>query len=310
MITKRNLSPLRVVQYTAKPMAWAASWALLAPVTFEVTGDQRLVLPFAPVAALGAALAIFIAFRNNTAFGRWNEARVAWQTVLVSSRVLGRQIVAATENAIRTGTAEERVARGFARECLHRQIAYTYLLADRVRLASRWERVVRLLPGKEWSETRGAANAPNQLLLRQSHRIKDGIREGILGQFDPIALEPQFAALQSAQGVMERIKHTPTPRQYDYFTRRFIQLFAALVPFAVLSVTAGPIWWATPLSLALSGEFIVMAVVGAANDEPFEGRVTDVPMEAVCIEVERDLKEMLGEADLPPVPNPLDGYLW
>lgn len=310
MITKRNLSPVRVVQYTARPMAWAALCSVLAPAVFELTGDDRIVLPFAPVAALGAALAIFIAFRNNASFARWNEARAAWQSVLVASRVLGRQVIASAENAVAAGTAEAGAARDFAREVLHRQIAYAHVLSGSARPDIQWERITRLLPEGEFAELRRAAAPGNILLLRQSNRLKDGIRAGILGQFDPIALEPQVAALQAAQGVIERIKHTPTPRQYDYFTRRFIQLFAAVAPFAMLSLTAANIWWAAPLSLMLSSVFIVMAVVGAANDEPFANKVTDVPINAICIEVERDLKEMLGGQDLPPVPQPVNGYLW
>lgn len=88
MIVKRNLNPRRVLEYIAAPMAWAALWAIAALVAFTVTDDRRLILPFPAVATLGAALAIFVAFRNNSAFARWNEARSAWQTVLVASRTL------------------------------------------------------------------------------------------------------------------------------------------------------------------------------------------------------------------------------
>lgn len=310
MIVKRNLSPRRVVAYTAGPLAWASAWAIAVPALYAATGASWLALPFAPVAALGAALAIFIAFRNNTAFNRWNEARSAWQAILVSSRVLARQVVAATENAVAAGQAEREEARALARELVSRQIAFAYLVAGRVRPEPDWARIANLLGGEERETLRGAANPPNLLLQRQSVRIKDGIRSGALGQFDPISLEPQLAALSTAQGTVERIKHTPTPRQYDYFTRRFVQLFAALAPFAAVGLVPDALWWAPPLSLVLAGVFVIMAVTGSANDDPFEGRVTDVPIGAICAEVERDLREQLGEADLPPLPGPAAGYLW
>ena len=104
MIINRNLRPVQVLRYTAGPVAWAAAWAVAVPAAFAITGASWLLVPFAPVGALGAALAIFIAFRNNTAFGRWNEARSAWQGVLVASRAFSRQILAAANNAIETGT--------------------------------------------------------------------------------------------------------------------------------------------------------------------------------------------------------------
>jgi ion channel-forming bestrophin family protein len=310
MIVKHNLSPLKVLQYVAVPLGWAALWAVAAPVLYEITDDSRLVVPFAPVGALGGALAIFIAFRNNTAFGRWNEARVAWQNVMVASRVLTRQVVASTHSSAAAGTATEEVANGFARESATRLIAFAIVLMGHVRANTDWDRVVGLIGVQETQRLRGSANAPNMVLTQQSVRIKDAIRDGVLGQFDPISMEPQMAALNGAAGVIERIKHTPTPRQYDYFTRRFVELFSVLVPFGLLSLVPNAIWWVVPLSLVLSGVYIIMAVTGQANDEPFEGRFTDVPMAALCRDIERDLLEQLGDTTLPPRMEPVDGYLW
>jgi putative membrane protein len=310
VIVKENLSPTRIVQYTARPLAWAAMWAIAAPALYELTDDERLVLPFAPVATLGAALAIFIAFRNNTSFGRWNEARAAWQSVLVACRVLARQLLAATENAVASGSAERTAANSFARETVLRLSAFAYLLAGRVRAPVDWARTRQLVDAEEAAVLERADNAPNVLLARQSARIKDGIRAGVLGQFDPISLEPQLAALSAAQGTIERLKWTPTPRQYGYFTRRFVELFALVVPFGLLSLFPTAIWWTTPLALVLSGTFVVMAVTGAANDEPFAGRVTDVPIATIAAEIEHDLRELLGDATPPAIPQPVDGYLW
>jgi putative membrane protein len=308
MIIKRNLSPVQVLRYTAGPLTWAVGWSLAVPVLFAVTGADWLALPFAPIGALGAALAIFIAFRNNTAFGRWNEARSAWQGILVAGRISSRQILAAADNAVAAGT-DAAVAAAMARELVLRLAAFGYLLGQQVRPRG-MVHLDGLLAADEIAAAAASSNPANAVLARQSVRIKDAIRAGVLGQFDPISLEPQFAALSAAQGVIERIRTTPTPRQYDYFTRRFVLLFAALVPFGVLSLVPGAIWWTVPLSLALSGVFIVMAVVGSANDEPFTGKVTDVPVAALCRELERDVRSMLGEKDLPPAAEPINGYLW
>jgi putative membrane protein len=310
MIVKRSLSPRRVVEYTARPMAWVLAWGVAAPLLYELTDDERLVLPFAPVGALAAALAILIAFRNNTAFSRWNEARSAWQSIVVACRALMRQIGAATENAATSGAVEREAADGFMRESALRLAAFAHVLSGSVRPPVDWGHVASLVESQELERLRSAANPATACLARQSVRIKDAIREGALGQFDPISLEPQLVALGSAQGVVERIKHTPTPRQYDYFTRRILEVFAVLAPFGILSLVPEAIWWTVPLAVVLSGVFVVLAVTGAANDDPFENRVTDVPLATICAELERDLRALVGERDLPPVPQPVDGYLW
>jgi putative membrane protein len=313
VIVRRNLRPWQIVRYTSGPMGWGLTWSVGATVLFAVTDDERLILPFAPVAALGGALAIFVAFRNNTAFARWNEARGAWQQVLVASRILARQVLAAADDAVAAGRVDDPTAAACARDVVLRFVAHAHLLAARVRPGGHGDHEVRarrFLTEEDHRLLLGAVNPPSVLLTRQAMALKAGIRAGVLGQFDPIAIEPQLAALQTAQGTMERIHGTPTPRQYEYFTRRFVQLFAALVPFAAIGLVPEQLGWAVPISLILSGVFVMMAVTGSANDEPFAGAVTDVPVTAVCAELERDLLELLGEVDLPPAPVPVDGFLW
>lgn len=309
MIVKRSLSPGKVLAYTRGPMAWTLTWALAATALAAVLGASAVAIPFAPVGALGAALAIFVAFRNNTAFARWNEARAAWQAVLVACRSIGRQVLAATDNAAASGTASPEDADRVTRDLIGRLVAFAHALAHQVRPHPDDLSVVPHVSADEWATVAAAANPAHQLLVRQSVAIKAAIRTGTLGQFDPISLEPQMAALASAQGTLERLATTPTPRQYDYFTRIFVLAYAALVPFGLLSLLPDSPWLAVPLALLLAGVFVVMAVVGAANDEPMAGAVTDVPIHAICREVERDAADALN-LERPPALQPVNGYLW
>lgn len=68
-------------------------------------------------------------------------------------------------------------------------------------------------------------------------------------------------------------------------------------------------WLVIPLTGAIAFLFTTIERTGAVNEEPFENRITDVPLLFYCREIERDLKELLGE----PLPSPVevkDGYLW
>jgi len=65
-------------------------------------------------------------------------------------------------------------------------------------------------------------------------QIYEGMSDGTLGGFDSFQMEgalAQFAALQSS---CERIKDTPLPRAYDFFTRVFVWVFISLLPFFLL----------------------------------------------------------------------------
>jgi putative membrane protein len=50
--------------------------------------------------------------------------------------------------------------------------------------------------------------------------------------------------------------------------------------------------------------------VGEVNEDPFENRITDIPMTSMCNTIERDLKEMLGEPGIPPKLEPEKGFLF
>lgn len=297
MIVKRNLSTRRVLQYTAGPLGWATVWAVAAPLAFTLTDSPRLVLPFPVVATLGAALAIFVAFRNNSAFARWNEARAAWQTVLVASRTLTRQVIASTRYAAASGNITADEANETQRRISTLLVEFAWSLAAATR------------PTRRPSTSHSTDRRPDLVLVDIASEIKDGIRTGALGQFDPISTEPQLVALNTAHGTIERIATTPTLRQYDYFTRRLIGLFAVVTPFALLGLVE-EVWIVTPLALVLVGTFIVLAVTGSANDEPFAGRVTDVPIDTICTQLEHDVLTAVGHLDPPSLLQPVDGYLW
>jgi putative membrane protein len=310
VIVKQNLSPLKVVQYTHRPMLWAAAWAVVIPTAHAVTGWSWLQVPFAPVGAMVAALAIFVAFRNNAAFARWSEARASWQSLLVAVRVLARQVIASAGAAVESGAVDRDTARSYEEPLVRRLIAVAHCAAAPVRGTSAWDAAEPHLPREEAAAARASTDPVTTLLLREGRQIKAGIRAGVLGQFDPIAMEPQLAAINAAAGVMERIRTTPTPRQYDYFTRRFVALLAVVLPMGLLSLLPDNPVAAGALALLLSGMFIVMSVTGAANDEPFAGLVTDVPVTAIARQVERDLLDLLGSRNVPPPLAPVGGYLW
>ncbi len=46
------------------------------------TQIATIAIPISIVGILGSALAIFIAFRNNTAYSRWWEARTVWGNII------------------------------------------------------------------------------------------------------------------------------------------------------------------------------------------------------------------------------------
>jgi putative membrane protein len=313
VIVKRSLKPARTLSYTWKELLFVGIVATAACVLRIERGEPLVALPFGPLGVLGTALAILLGFRNNTGYARWWEARTIWAQIASSSRSLARQLSSSIDSAGKLGkggSAEALAA--YRREQLHRLIAFAHALRLQLRRQDDWDRLAPLLPAADLARIRTAVNKPNAILQLLSDRVKDGVREEKLGQFDPVSLEPGLTALQTAQAGCEKIKGTPMLRQYEYFARWFLWTFLVLLPSSLLALfpADGSRWLTLPLSLAIGFVYAITAKTGQVTEDPFENRIHDVPMTSICNAIERDLRDQLGEAELPPATEPVEGYLY
>lgn len=310
MILRRIFNPVKILGY----LWFELVTAVIAAGTVYILNERAMVaaLPFSIAAILGSALAIFVAFRNNSAYARWWEARTIWGGIINNSRIFARQIIANADHAVAAGKADPELVEAYKRELVYRQIAFAHALRLHLRGQQHSGEYRHLVSAEEFDALQNGHNVPNLLLQTQGGRIKEGVRTEMLGPFDNISLEPTLSGLNNFQGSCERIKNTPLLRQYDFFTRLFLLAFILLLPFCLIGDFAkmeiGPLM--PFVSVLISFVFATMGKVGEVNEDPFENRITDVPLTAMCNTIERDLKEMLGETGLPPKLLPENGYLF
>jgi putative membrane protein len=69
------------------------------------------------------------------------------------------------------------------------------------------------------------------------------------------------------------------------------------------------VWLTVPFSALVTWVFILMEMIGDFSENPFEGTYNDVPITSISRTIEIDLKEMLGEKEVPPALQPIDGML-
>lgn len=315
MIVKRNFHPLKVWAYIKNQILFVLIWSFLVWLLFYLTEVKAMALNFTPIGILGSALAIFVAFRNNSAYGRWWEARTLWGGIVNSSRVLARLIITFTDSHSHQEDYEKDRSERFKKSLIYKQIAWVHAMRLHLRNQNSWEEIEPFLRQRELEKVLSKEHKPNAIHLLMGKQIYEAMANGTLGGFDSFQMEGQLLALTNYQGGAERIKNTPLPRQYDFFTRVFVILFALLLPFGLLGFfTAENLiyfsWLIIPLSVMIAGVFIIMERTGAANEDPFENKITDVALTSICSTIERNLKEMLDEKDLPKKLEPIEGYLF
>ncbi len=311
MILKRNFNPIKVIQYVKVELAVAI---IITIVVFLLHKQSitTIALPFSISAILGSALAIFIAFRNNSSYGRWWEARTLWGGIVNSSRVLARLIITFTDSHAHQPNHNKERSEQFKKDMIYKTIAWVHALRLHLRKQNNWHELKPLLNEQEFALLENAQNKPNYLHLLMGKKIYEAMANGTLGGFDSFQMEGQLLALANYQGGCERIKNTPLLRQYDYFTRVFLYTFIMLLPFSLIGdfTKMNIAYLMIPVSVIISFVFAVIGKVGEVNEDPFENRITDVPLSALCNTIERDLREMLGDRNLPKKLEPENGYLF
>lgn len=157
------------------------------------------------------------------------------------------------------------------------------------------------------------SNVATQIIVEQSRDLRELLDQGLIEEFRNMELEKLLVDLYAQQGKCERIKNFPNPRQFGTLNLMFTKLFISLVPFGMLGEFAklgdGFIWLTVPFSALVAWVFNMMEKIGESTENPFEGSANDVPITAMTRTIEIDLREMLGEMDIPPPLQPQNHIL-
>jgi ion channel-forming bestrophin family protein len=305
---------------------------------YEWLGWKFLSIPFLPVATIGTAVAFYVGFKNNNSYDRLWEGRRIWGSILNVSRAWAALVLGVVGRPL--GERDPETVRAEVRRLIYRQIAWVNALRIQLRqrpaphrrdpldlLHISWVRhqgvedglpqdiapmVHKFAPADE-SGVLTHSNVAAHLLREQADEIARLKREGWIDDFEHSDLMRHVTECYNQQGAAERIKSFPFPRQYAIFSGAFVKLFIFLIPFGLIREMAqlgrGASWLVIPFSVLIAWVFYTMEQVGDSSEDPFEGGGNDVPLSAICRNIEVDLREMLGETELPPRLQPVENVL-
>jgi len=181
--------------------------------------------------------------------------------------------------------------------------------------------LAKYLPDVELTQILAAVNKPTQIMGLQSKSIKGLLASQAIGLTQFVDMQRSIKDFLLQQGRCERIKDFPYPRQFATINSFFIKLFYFLLPFGLLRefdrlnesvagvIKGHMVWLVIPFSVLISWMYVSLERVGESTESPFEGSANDVPISQMCRTAERDLREMLGETDVPPPLEPVNNIV-
>jgi putative membrane protein len=257
--------------------------------------------PLAIVAVLGTVIGLLLAFRTNSSYDRWWEARTLWGAIVNDSRTWARQLLEFTPSENLDEAKKEKL-----KTMAYRQIAWCYALSRSLRKQKPDHELSCFLDSTEINRYGASHNVPNDLLLTQAGELQKLYRDGSLELFQFIELEKTLTRLTDSMGGCERIKNTKFPESYSLLVHLLIYVFVLFLPFGLVEV---PALGLVVTSLFLAFSFLLIERVSVYLQDPFSNRSSDTPMLALSRTIEINIKQMLGDDEIPDPHKPVNGVL-
>lgn len=334
MYIKRNISWNIILRFAWKNLLFFTLWSAFVFSLYYFAHWKFLDIPFEPLGVIGIAVSFYLGFKNAQSYDRFWEGRKIWGGIVNYSRTWANNVLNLVEN---DSEAQQTL--------IYRHLAWINALRIQLRQPSSFsikenrsvEKIFErhgernpictgldpFLSAEEDEDLENRKNVATHLIKNQGAHLKKLLSEGKITEFDKQIFHGNLEEMYNLQGRCERIKNTPFPRQYSYFSTIFTWIFLLLLPFGLLSIFEAEInelrtkihqqlflGLMVPFSVLISWIFITMEKVGSNSEDPFEGRINDVPMTALCRTIEIDLRDMLNEDNLPEKVQPKDNVLY
>ncbi len=297
-----------------------------------------MIIPWEPISLVGIATAFYLGFKNNSSYERLWEARKIWGGIVNTSRTFTVSIRDLVNNEESKQAISEEELHHIHKRIVHRHVAWLRAMALELREDRAWEHktetdekfrkvlgiktrdikfesIEGYLSGEEYQYLMKKGNKSSHILSLQSKDLAVLKAAGYINSYEHMTLQGMIEEMYTLQGKSERIKNFPFPRQYTTANYYIVWIFILLLPFSILKIFDDlphehMIWLAIPFAVLVSWVFWFMESIGEYSENPFEGLYNDVPITALSVSIERDIRQMLDEddADLPDPIEPLTDF--
>lgn len=266
-----------VMVYNGSVMGYQDFYGLQQPPLFESNLLPPLTLPLTPFTLTSSSLGLLVAFRSNTAYSRWDEARKNWGKNINHTRDLIRKANAYYD---RTGVSDEKRKADLERVAL---CTWAFVRSMKRHLSPEDEdeaqfkaELYERLPKTQAAKVIAAAHRPNRALYDLSLAIEN-LPMHFMRKNE---MHASLTIFEDNLGSSERLLTSPVPLIYNRHTARFLLVWVLLLPFALWE-PFGNMWNHIGLmpTMAMLGLMLFgIEELATQLEEPF----TVLPMQAFC----------------------------
>jgi putative membrane protein len=272
---------------------------LIAIVAYYVKAPIKDSLPDMPVAIpsfLGTAISVILSFKLNQSYDRWWEARKIWGSIVNDSRTFVLQL----QSFLVKGQETE------IRKISFRHIGWCFSLSQSLRGQNPVGQLEGYLSESDRNTINGHHNKPLAILQLNAKHLTDLRHEGKIDIRTFVQINHTMVNFANAMGMAERIKSTVFPATSRIFLHFFIYVFVVTLS---ISLADSQGYFEIPLLLVISCSFFLLEKTSIFLQDPFNNKPTDTAMTAISTTIEINIKQLIGETELPQPTQPKGFYL-
>jgi putative membrane protein len=291
MLLKKNI-PIRYIFGKIKyEILFVTIYGFAIEIIYQNFHITNISIPLTVQTVLGTIISLLLAFRSNQAYDRWWEARIIWGAIVNDSRTLARQILSLMESPFEPDHIE-----AFQHRMIKRQIAWCYALGKGLRRDDPMPLIRKFVSEDEYEFVKDYDNKHVGLMQLHARDLNNALKQGWINPYQQVEIDRTVTRLCDSMGKAERIKNTVFPATYSLYIHLALHFFIILLPFGLVDLFG---FLMVPVLIVITACFFLIEKMAIHLQDPFENKPTDTPMLSISRNIERDLKQMMQDQQVP-----------
>jgi putative membrane protein len=229
---------------------------------------------------LGFVLSLLLVFRTNSAYDRWWEGSIHWNSLVHISRNLAMKM-----NAILP--ADDKNNRRFFLQSIP---LFAFALRDHLRVSSDFTPMSYSDTHDEFEEVTKSIHKPNKVTNLMYGRIYGLQKEEKITGEQLLSVYTDVEKLNEICSACERIKNTPIPSSYGIFVKKFVYIYIMTLPFGIIFSLG---FYVVPVVAFIFYVLASLEIIAEEIEDPFGDDANDIPTNKIAVIIKQQIEDIL-----------------
>lgn len=235
------------------------------------------------VLSFNIGLTLLLVFRTNTGHERFWEGRKLWGSLVNAVRNLARDIWI----VVKEKQSDDRVEK---EATLRLVVAFAFAMKLHLRSEPVNDELASLMSERQYLMLKDVNHPPLQIAFWIGDYLQHQHDRNCLNIYQLTALLELVDELVDILGGCERILKTPLPLIYAIKLRELVMIYCLVLP---LDIVGQLTWWTGPITAFVCFTLLSIEQIGAEIEEPFGLDPNDLPLNAICNTMLRNVEELI-----------------